>query len=100
MRARGDNLCVGGEQDVGAKALRSVRWYARRWREQRSQTWLPSCRKLSSLAARCWASGPQRWIDIKRNQCHVLTNIFNILTPAIFMAPTTLSQTPLVKDIF
>jgi hypothetical protein len=39
MLSRGDNLCVGGEQDVEAKALRSVRWYARRWREKLSQTW-------------------------------------------------------------
>src|SRR5712671_4198604 len=45
MLSRGDNLGVGGEQDVEAKALRSVRWYARRWREKLSQTWLQSCRK-------------------------------------------------------
>src|SRR6266702_5246075 len=32
--------------------------------------------------------------------CNVPTNIFNILTPAVFMSPTTLSQTRLVKDIF
>jgi len=71
MLSRGDNLGVGGEQDVEAKALRSVRWYARRWREKLSQTWLQSCRKMPSPAASCWASDPQRWIDIKRNQCHV-----------------------------
>src|SRR6266850_6215405 len=69
MLSRGDNLGVGGEQDVEAKALRSVRWYARRWREKLSQTWLQSCRKMPSPAASCWASDPQRWIDIKRNQC-------------------------------
>jgi len=32
--------------------------------------------------------------------CNVPTNIFNILTPAVFMSPATLSQTRLVKDIF
>jgi len=32
--------------------------------------------------------------------CNVLTNILNILTPAVFMAPTTLSQTRLVEHIF
>src|SRR5882762_3315363 len=69
MLSRGDNLGVGGEQDVEAKALRSVRWYARRWREKLSQKWLQSCRKMPSPAASCWASDPQRWIDIKRNQC-------------------------------
>jgi hypothetical protein len=69
MLSRGDNLGVGGEQDVEAKALRSVRWYARRWREQLSQKWLQSCKKMPSPAASCWASNPQRWIDIKRNQC-------------------------------
>src|SRR6266446_8284485 len=72
MLSRGDNLGVGGEQDVEAKALRSVRWYARRWREKLSQTWLQSCRKMPSPAASCWASDPQRWIDIKRNQCRFL----------------------------
>ena len=46
MLSRGDNLGVGGEQDVEAKALRSVRWYARRWREKLSQKWLQSCRKM------------------------------------------------------
>src|SRR5678815_5495273 len=32
--------------------------------------------------------------------CNVLTNILNILTPAVFMPPTTLCQTRLVEDIF
>ncbi len=67
--SRGQPLRWGKEQDVEAKALRSVRWYARRWREQLSQKWLQSCRKMPSPAASCWAADPQRWIDIKRNQC-------------------------------
>jgi hypothetical protein len=32
--------------------------------------------------------------------CNVLTNILNILTPAVFMATPTLPQTRLVEDIF
>ena len=32
--------------------------------------------------------------------CNILTNILNILTPAVFMAPTTLSQTRLVEESF
>ena len=32
--------------------------------------------------------------------CNVLTNILNILTPAVFMAPPTLPQTRLGEDIF
>jgi len=32
--------------------------------------------------------------------CNVLTNVLNILTPAVFMPPTTLCQTRLGEDIF
>ena len=54
-----------GKQDVEAKALRSVRWYARRRREKLSQKWLQSCRRMPSPTASCWASRPA---EMERHQ--------------------------------
>src|SRR5712691_7266457 len=99
MLSRGDNLGVGGEQDVEAKALRSVRRYARRWRAKLSQTWLQSCRKMPSPAASCWASDSQRWIDIKRNQCQNFS-IYDIrdLLREEGQAPGTSTIAAILKD--
>src|SRR6266849_2102567 len=75
MLSRGDNLGVGGEQDVEAKALRSVRWYARRWREKFSKKWLQSWRRMSSPPQAAGHPDPQRWIDIKQNQCPITCHV-------------------------